>query len=238
MRPLTACLLFLLAAGLASGAPPDVSGYPAEIKPAGQYATFVPTAPAASVSYVGLDGVDPVPSALLKDGRTFLLDTRGLKAGRYRFAAVAASKTGEQARADIVVVVGNAPPGPGPGPTPPPKPDPEPTPVTDFKVLLVFESGQTHTAAQTSVMYGKQVEEWLNANATTGKTGWGRVDKDFPPERMPVLLLTMWRATQPKVNPVVLPCWAVAVNGAVTFEPLGATPAEAIATLNAKREGK
>lgn len=125
MRPALACLLSLSAA-VALGAPPDLSEFPAEIKPAGQYATHVPKAAAAGVEYIGRSGVDAVPSAILKDGRVFLLDTRGLPPGRYDFSAVAASKTGELARKDFVVVVGNAPPKPGPGPKPGPDPDPKP----------------------------------------------------------------------------------------------------------------
>lgn len=117
-------LILLLACPALWGAPPALKIDP-EVKPAGQYARFTPGGDCVAVLYVGLSGVDPLPSDVLKDGRMFLLDTRGLAAGRYRFAAVGSSDKGEQARADFVVVVGDAPPGPGPGPgpTPPPMPD-------------------------------------------------------------------------------------------------------------------
>lgn len=96
---------------------------PAEVRPSGQYVTLVPDTDAVSILYVGLVGVEPIPSAVLRDPRMFLLDTRGLPAGRYPFAAVAAGKGGEQARADFAVVIGApgppTPVPPGPGPTPP-----------------------------------------------------------------------------------------------------------------------
>lgn len=119
-------LALLLLACHGWAAPPSLK-IDAEIKPAGQYATFTPSGDCVAVVYVGLSGVDPIPSAVLKDGRMFLLDTRGLAVGRYKFAAVGAGKEGEQARADFVVVVGDVPPGPEPGPGPnPPKPPDDP----------------------------------------------------------------------------------------------------------------
>src|SRR5262245_34419350 len=86
--------------------------------PSGQYVSFTPDTDAKSVVYVGLDGVDPFPTSELKDPRRFLLSTRGLAEGKYRFAAIAASATGEQTRVDFVVVLG---PGSDPVIPPPPK---------------------------------------------------------------------------------------------------------------------
>lgn len=117
--------LMLLASPLWA-APPTVKIDP-EVKPSGQYVTFLPGGDAVNVLYVGLSGVDPIPSGVLKDGRMFLLDTRGLREGRYKFTAVGASKEGEQTRVDFVVVVGNVPPGPDPGPGPQPPDPPTPT---------------------------------------------------------------------------------------------------------------
>ncbi len=117
-------ILFLLPA-LAWADPPSIQ-IDKEIAPNGQYVRMLPKTDAASVAYVGIDGLDPIPSDVLKDGRLFLLDTRGLAIGRYRFAAVAASKTGEQARVDFVVVIGT-----GPLPPNPPQPPNPPNPPTD-----------------------------------------------------------------------------------------------------------
>lgn len=102
-------------------------GIPDEVKPTGQYVAMQPKTEAKAITYIGLSGVDPIPSAFLKDARWFLLDTRGLKAGRYVFVAVG-SLDDEHTRHDFTVVIGE--PGPGPGPTPPPGPGPGPGPDT------------------------------------------------------------------------------------------------------------
>jgi hypothetical protein len=112
-------LFIILIVSIASAAPPSLK-IPAEIKPSGQYAELLPETDAVSVTYVGQSGIEPIPARWLSDKRVFLLDTRGLSAGRYKFAAVAASKDGEQARADFVLVIGDAPPDVPPGPPSPP----------------------------------------------------------------------------------------------------------------------
>lgn len=108
----------LMAVAPAVAAPPTLK-VPAEVRASEEYVRFTPETDARSVVYVGLSGVDPFPSEELKDARRFLLNTRGLPEGRYLFTAVAASDTGEQARANFVVVVGTPPKPPGPGPTSP-----------------------------------------------------------------------------------------------------------------------
>jgi hypothetical protein len=123
----------LLAVGLAVSAPlsaaaPPALKVPAEVKAEGEYVVVVPETDAVSVLYVALSGAESFPAAMLKDGKSFVLPVRGLAAGRYKFAAVAAGKTGEQARADFTVIVGTPPtppPGPTPGPTPPTPPRPD-----------------------------------------------------------------------------------------------------------------
>lgn len=97
-------------------APPSIS-IPAEIKATSDYVTVTPTTNAKSVVYVGLSGVDPFPG-VFKDPTMFVLPVRGLKEGKYRFAAVAALAD-EQTRVDFTVVVGNSPTPPGPDPNPP-----------------------------------------------------------------------------------------------------------------------
>lgn len=124
-----------LIAIVAFAAPPSLE-VPAEITPSGEYARFTPKTDAVAITYVGLSGVDAFPSEELRDSRRFLLPTRGLAAGRYRFAAVAASKDGEQTRADFTVVVGSAPkpPAPGPGPV-------DPAPSGKFYFVIVRPDG-------------------------------------------------------------------------------------------------
>jgi len=97
--------LLAVSATLAAAAPPNLK-LPDVIPAKEQYVRFTPDTDAKSVFYIGLSGVEAFPSDELKDGRRFLLDTRGLPQGKYQFAAVAASATGEQVRANFTVVVG------------------------------------------------------------------------------------------------------------------------------------
>jgi hypothetical protein len=112
---------------LALAAPPSLD-IPAEIKSDEQYIRFTPKSDAKSIVYIGLSGLAPFPNEECKDSLRFLLPTQGVKAGRYRFAAIAASGTGEQVRKDFTVVFGESPPAPvdpfDPLPVDPPAPDP------------------------------------------------------------------------------------------------------------------
>lgn len=164
-KALSALFGMLLLAAVSVAAPPTLE-IPPEVKPVGQYVRLTPKTDATSVLYVGLSGVDPFPSEELKDSRRFLLDVRGLVAGRYAFAAVAA-KGGEQSRADFVVVVGDPPPGPGPAPVPPgpgPSPDP-PAPIAGdgFKVLIVYEKKDQHklTPGQINTLWGQKFRDYM-----------------------------------------------------------------------------
>ena len=114
------CVL-ALAAALGSAAPPKLD-VPPELKPVDGYVTYSPPADVFSAVYVSKDGLSPFPAAFLKDSRSLVLPTKGEKPGRYGFTLVASNDKGEQARADFVVVIGDAPAPPGPIPPDPPKP--------------------------------------------------------------------------------------------------------------------
>jgi hypothetical protein len=124
-------------------------------------------------------------------------------------------------------------PGPGPAPGPNPKPPepkpPTPEPVKSFRVILVYESGDTLTAAQNAVLYGKAVEDYLTGRCTGGKAGWGRRDKDTDPATDTTGLKDLWAAVKPKVTGT--PALAIAVNDKVVLEPFPGTAAEAVALL-------
>lgn len=132
--------------GNAHGAPPVVD-FPTEIKAQGDFVTVRPRTDAKGITYVGLSGVDPFPSALLKDARDFVFPTRGLSAGSYRFSGVA-SLNDEHTEFRFTVLVGGSPgPGPNPGPAPnPPGPNPGPAPVVSYDapvwVYLIEESSK------------------------------------------------------------------------------------------------
>ena len=144
MRCIYAAAVCLLAAAAALAAPPAL-GIPPEVKPVQGYARVSPKTDAVSVVYVALDGLFPFPSEELKDARRFVLPTTGVKAGRYRYVAVAASKGGEQATAEFVVVVGDAPnlPPITPGPQPEPKPPDSPA---SYYFLVVRADGPADPA--------------------------------------------------------------------------------------------
>ena len=128
-------VLLAVSASLAPAAPPNLK-LPDVIPAKEQYVRFTPDTDAKSVFYIGLSGVEAFPSDELKDGRRFLLDTRGLPQGKYQFAAVAASATGEQVRANFTVEVGPVP-GPGVPPVIPPPATEELEKVrADYKALI------------------------------------------------------------------------------------------------------
>ena len=102
------------------------------------YVAFKPATTAVSILYIGLSGQEPFPMDVIGGNPlAFVLFTRGLPDGAYKFAAVASSATGEQLRKDFVVVVGNSPTPVPPGPVPPGPTPPGPTPTPGAKVWLV-----------------------------------------------------------------------------------------------------
>lgn len=151
MRRLYATLVLVLAAAPAAWAVPPKLKIPDEVKPSGQYVQVVPETDAVSVVYVGLSGLEPIPPVFLADKTAFLMDTYGKPAGRYRFVAVAASKTGEQVRQDFVVVIGTAT-------VPPVEPpvDPPTRPTTGLYFLIVRPDGPADPAFTKAM----QLPEW------------------------------------------------------------------------------
>jgi len=123
-------------------------------------------------------------------------------------------------------------------PQPPPPVDPiipKPKPVvTSFRVALVFESGQTMTAAQTNVFYGGVVEEWMTANCTGGKAGWRRRDRNADGDA-DQKFNEMWTAAKPALT--TTPCVVVEVNKKIEIIPFEPTPAAMVAKL-AEYKGK
>lgn len=156
--------------------------------------------------------------------------------GRCELLVIPVGTTAEKdvIRRTLDVEAGEGPrPPPGPGPDPGPKP-PDPQPVTSFRVFLIYESADNLTPEQRGIIYGKVVEDWLNANCTNGNKGWRRRDKDAPGENDPSMA-PLWAAIKPKITST--PCIAVEVNGKVDIIPLDATPAAQVETLK-KYRGK
>lgn len=133
--------------------------------------------------------------------------------------------------ARIKVKCGEGPiPPPDPNPPDPPKPVP-PAPVTSFRVIFVYETGDTLTAQQTSARDAKSVRDYLTAKTTkeAGGHGWRSWDRDTEATNDPPMMRALWEAVKPKFTTV--PCLVVEVNGKVDILPWPANAAECLATL-------
>jgi hypothetical protein len=177
----TLALSLWLVAAAAFAAELDI---PAEVPAeAGEWVVIKPKGDCVAVYYVALDGLKAFPASELKDPRNLVVQAHA--PGRYRFEAVGTRDNVQVARR-FVVVVGGVPPGPtppGPNPPTPPGPNPPqpPTPSTDpigaggFAVLVTFDSSvTTRPPGELSVLYGKAVREYLDANCVADPTapGW------------------------------------------------------------------
>lgn len=151
-------LLFALVSccGTAHAAPPVVD-FPAEIKAQGDFVTVRPKTDAKGITYIGLSGVDPFPTVLLKDARDFVFPTRGLSAGPYRFSGVA-SLNDEHTEFRFTVVVGGKGP-PGPNPEPPPGPAPAPVVSYDAPVWVYLLEESSKRTPELSLML-QNVKFW------------------------------------------------------------------------------
>lgn len=130
----------------------------------------------------------------------------------------------------------NVGPRPPPKPDPdPPGPDPKPTPAKSFRVIFAVESGATLTTAQSGIIYGAAVEEWLIKNCTGGKDGFRRRDKDNPTVTGKELN-EIWMAAHPLVT--TTPVAIVEKNTHIEIIPLEATPEKMIVVFQEYLDGK
>lgn len=220
---------------LAVLAAPPALEIAAEIKPSGQYVQFVPHTDAAAITYVGLSDIEPIPAVLLKDPRTFLLDTRGLPVGRYKFVAVASLKD-EHTRVDFAVVIGTPPvvvTPPGPGPVNPPLPSPG-TPLTGMRVLILQESSPSQALPKPlrDALQSPAVGQYLDSKAmdTSGLRRWRRLDPSVTTANLP----KAWQDLRAAATPMGDQPWVVVaglvggVETIVASVPYPATEAEAL----------
>lgn len=146
---------------------------------------------------------------------------------------IAAGKPVKLATFAIDANVGPRPPPKPPEPDPPePKPpDPKPPVVTSFRVIWVYESGDTIPANQTAVMDAKAVRDYLNAKTTPagGWAGWRQFDPQHEAANDTPIMKALWQSVKPHIT--TIPCMVVEVNGKAEIVPFPKTPAEAIATL-------
>lgn len=159
MRAVLPAAVFLACAATAAAAPPTLD-FPAENRPEAGYVIVQPKTDAVSITYVALDGVYPIPAALLSDKRTFALPVGGLADGQYKFMAVAAGKGGEQSSKLLVVTIGKGDVIPPPKKKEPDPKEPAPkdpvTPATKFYFLIVRPDG----AASPAFTKAMALPEW------------------------------------------------------------------------------
>lgn len=186
MRWLGAICVALSMSAICFAEPPTID-IRSEIEAKGDVVNFTPKTDAKTVIYIGLSGVDPLPPEILKDPRTFVLYTRGLKAGYYKFIAIAV-KDNEVTRQDFIIRKGTPPPAPQPEPVPPePEPEPTPSPLDDapvstngIYVAFINETGNRVTQPQFNVMYGATSTKWLDANCVSINSNpqWRIIDQN------------------------------------------------------------
>lgn len=188
MRGYRLSLLWILLSGnLIFGQAPKLD-LESLIEARGEYVTFTPITDAVAVAYVGKSGVEPFPSEMLKDSKSFVLPVKALKDGTYEFTAIAFKGT-DFTRKDFTVRVGPAiqpPPTPIPDPKPPapPKPDPklDDAPVTTdgLHVTIVYETGKQVSQGQFNVMYGPVTRKYLddNCDRLNSQPQWRILGKD------------------------------------------------------------
>jgi hypothetical protein len=129
---------------------------------------------------------------------------------------------------------------PPPKPPKPEPPKPEPVVVKSFRVFLVYESMNTLTGPQNSVIYWPAVEDFLNATCTGGKLGWARRDKDTS-GKYDTAKQSVWDAVKADFAPpknTKTPAVVIQVNDKITIEPLPPTPAAMVELLKKYSEGK
>lgn len=124
-----------------------------------------------------------------------------------------------------------------PAPKPKPKPvDPTPVKVETFRAIFVYESTDTLTIEQKSVIYGKVVSDYLTAKTTPegGYAGWRRYDPQMKTDNEQPAMKAFWEKAKPKLGQ--LPCIVVEVNGGDPIvESLPKTPDEMLKVLKKHR---
>lgn len=161
-----------------------------------------------------------------RDGRTELL-----------IVPSGANKAEDVIRQSLDVIAGKAPiPPPGPGPKPvPPGPDvdpnaPPPIAGEGFRVLIVYETGQNLPAAQSPILFGKTIREYLDAKTVLDADGrthaWRIWDKDVDASGES----KSWQDALARPRKSIP--WILISNGTTGYEgPLPATVDEALALL-------
>jgi hypothetical protein len=155
-------------------------------KPATRFLEVKPETDAASIVYLSLDGLTPIPAAWSNDALAFRVDLNGVADGKYRIIAVAAGKDGSQARADFSITKGTPEP---PKPPIPPNPleakakavvaplkgfKPQAQLLGDFYASWVISVGRSNfkTVGEFGAAHGNELKAFV---ARTGYAGAPKV---------------------------------------------------------------
>lgn len=230
----TALLVVLLSASALGAAPPTVTAPPKVFGEVGDWVFVKATTDGKGLKVVPLDtGLKLFPSEKLKDPTE--MGFYATKPGSYRVLLYTGSAEGPSDPTVITVTFGGSPTPPGPEP-PIPEPNPPTPKVESFRVILIYESSATYPAAVGSVLYGRDVEDYLISKCTGGKEGFRRKDKDASTTNDTAVMNELWTAVKASIKPETkIPCAAVEVNGKVTLVNLDATPADMVKTLKKLR---
>lgn len=132
----------------------------------------------------------------------------------------------------VLTVEGSRPPPIPPDPKPPgPTPPDPPGPVTSFRVIFAYESSAPLPTAQSAVLFGRRVEEYLRTNTTPegGLAGFRRYDKDTDAANDQPTMAALWAAVKPKLT--TIPAMIIERNGKADILPFPTSQDDCLATL-------
>lgn len=124
-----------------------------------------------------VDGTGKVETKTYRGKHIFTIEALGSGRVELLIVPVGAAKEADVIRRVIDVSAGEGPippPKPKPDPKPDPKPvDPAPIPEAGLRVMIVYESQDLPKMppAQSAIIYGAKVREYLNANCVVGPDG-------------------------------------------------------------------
>lgn len=117
-------------------------------------------------------------------------------------------------------------PGPGPGPSPDPD-NPPPIPDAGFRVVISYDSGVDLSPAQKSILYSKDVRDYLEKTCVLGPDGKLKAYRIWPATTDLQFADPMWQKVMARKRES-LP-WIVISNGKTGYE--GPLPADIKTTM-------